>query len=166
MRPFITPRQRRNLKKYSPLFLVCIVVMLLVALLGSYLHGQTPAHTATLNAIATAEYVELDSALSTFDTIGYPNADLMGNIMPTLHLRFHAASVLDELLVSQYGEQYRLIDPEVYRYINLTMQEIETAASQGSSTSLGIENMTVYMMLLRDSLNTRFDLNGAVLPLQ
>lgn len=150
---------------YIPLFGGCIVVMLLVALIAIGIRTGAEPDLNTRDAVAAAELTELNSAIAAFDTIGYPNADILGDILPKLELHFHAASVLDELLIEQYGEEYRLIDAEIYRYIMLTMDEIKTAATQGNSTSLGIENMSVYMLLLRDQLALRFDAQGAILPL-
>lgn len=165
MRLFIAQRGRKKAAKYIAIFCICIALILLSVFIVRHYRTANFGSDATRNAIALAEYDELNAALSVFDTIGYPNADLLGNILPTLHLHFHSAEVLDELLVSQYGEEYRLLDTEVYRYINLTMQEIESAATQGESTALGVENMTVYMMILRENLSNRFDLNGNVQPL-
>ena len=165
MRPFNAQRNRKKAAKYVTYFCVCIVLILLGTIIGRHFLTANSGTEATRNAIALAEQTELNSALSVFDTIGYPNADLLGNVLPTLRLHFHSAAVLDELLVSQYGEEYRLFDPEVYRYINLTIQDIESAATQGDSTALGVENMTVYMMILRENLSNRFDSNGNIQPM-
>ena len=165
MRPFAFLRQKKTVRMYIPFFGGCIIVLLLIALLGSALNTGGSGSTATRDSIAAAEYTELSSAIACFDTVGYPNADLMGDILPTLELHLHAASILDTLLVGEYGEAYRLLDAEVYRYIQLTMDEISNAAAQGLSTELGVENLSVYMLILKNNLSTRFDESGSVLPL-
>jgi len=166
MRTSTQKNPRKYIKPYIRFLLYLLAAILLAGAfwvcVRSAVNGCADANTR--NAIASAEYAELSSALDTFDTIGYPNADIAGEILPELKLRFHAATVLDKLLVHQYGERYALIDPEIYRYITLTMEEIETAVEQGSSTDLGVENLSVYMLLLQDQLAQRFDANGAVLP--
>lgn len=164
MHPFQFLQQRKSVRMYIPFFGGCIIVLLAVALLGSMLGRGSAAPLATRDAIAGAEREELSSAIAVFETIGYPNADLTGDIMPKIELHLHAAEILDALLASEYGEDARLLDSELYRYIQLCMTEINTAAAQGDSTELGVENLGVYMLILKNDLAVRFDENGALLP--
>jgi len=166
MRMSSQKKPSKTIKPYIRFLLLLLTVILLAGAVwaGIRFAVSSCADENTRNAIASAEYAQLSSALETFDTIGYPNADIAGQILPELRLRFHAATVLDELLAHQYGERYALIDAEIYRYITLTMEEIDSAVAQGASTDLGVENLRVYMLLLQDQLAQRFDADGAVLP--
>jgi len=152
---------------YIPFIAACIALVLIVALIVASVQnaGRSGAIDSVRDSLGAAEYTELSAALASFDTVGYPNADLMGDIMPTLALRFHCAERLDAVLTGEYGEKYSLLDAEVYRYIQLTMSEIESAFAQGLSTSQGVENLGVYMLLLRQNLTGRFDANGNLLPI-
>ena len=155
-------------RMYIPFIALCITLVLVVALIAASIAnaGRSGTIDSTRNSLGAAEYTELSAALASFDTVGYPNADLMGDIMPTLKLRFHCAERLDAVLTGGFGEKYTLLDPEVYRYIQLTLSEIESSFAQGQSTSQGVENMGVYMMMLRQNLTGRFDANGNLLPIQ
>ena len=94
---------------YILLFGGCICVMLLVALIASAIRSGESAESASLNALAAEERTELEAALAVFDTIGYPNADIAGEILPAMRLHFHTATTLDSLIVytveirSRYG---------------------------------------------------------------
>lgn len=142
------------------------VLGVLLFLAGKWVFSPVPsAEIATRNAIASAEQQELLTAVSCFERIGYPNADLAGDILPTLEKHLHAASTLDAVLCGTCGTQYSLLDGEVLRYVTLTMAELHTAVKQGTSTDAGIENLSVYMLMLKNSLGERFDAKGAVLAL-
>ena len=164
MHLFAGIRKNKRSGLYILLFGGCICVMLLVALIASAIRSGESADTATLNAIAAEERSELEAALAVFDTIGYPNADIAGEILPAMRLHLHTATTLDSLIIANYGAEYSLLDEDVLRYINLTLDELEAAATQGHSTELGVENLGVYMLILRNDLDTRFDEQGAVLP--
>ena len=166
MRTISRIKQNKRAGMYILLFGGCICVMLLVALIASAIRSGERAESASLNALAAEERTELEAALAVFDTIGYPNADIAGEILPAMRLHFHTATTLDSLIVSCYGAEYSLLDEDVLRYINLTLDELETAAQQGNSTELGVENLGVYMLILRNDLGARFDEQGAILPLE
>ncbi len=153
-------------RMYIPFIIACIALVLVVALIVAATQnaGRSGTIDSARNSLGAAEYTELAAALASFDTVGYPNADLMGDIMPTLRLHFHCAERLDSVLTGEFGEKYSLLDAEVYRYIQLTMSEIENAFAQGLSTSQGVENMGVYMLMLRQNLTGRFDAGGNLLP--
>lgn len=165
MRLISRPKLNKTVRRSIKFFTILIACMLLVAVFASVVRANYTEQVKTRNAIAAAELAELESALEAFDTIGYPNADLPGVILPSLRLHFHSACVLEELIVSHYGEEYGLIDAEVLRYIELTLDEISTASAQGNSTDLGVENLGVYMLILRNNLDARFDADGGLLPL-
>ena len=164
MRIFTQVRQQKHAKMYILLFGGCIFVMLLVAVIASAIRSGESELETVRNSIAAQEKAELEAALEIFDTIGYPNADLAGDILPSLRLHFHTATAFDQLLTNTFGEEYALIDGDVLRYINLTLDELETAVSQGSSTDLGTENLGVYMLILRNDLPLRFDGEGTLMP--
>ncbi len=159
------PRPAKGNALYKGALIGVIIGMLLTAVCMNLFNRGASPDVETRNTIASAEQRELQSALACFDTVGYPNADLLGDIMPTLEVHLHAASALDEILVESCGAEYGLIDPEVYRYVQLSMSEILSAAEQGMSTDLGVENLRVYMLILKNNLAVRFDAEGAVLPL-
>ncbi len=158
--------RRVSTRMYIPFIALCIVLALLIALIIAMANGAGRSGTidSVRNSLGAAEYSELSAALAAFDTVGYPNADLMGDIMPSLKLRFHCAERLDAVLSGEFGASYSLLDAELYRYIQLTMGEIESAFAQGQSTSQGVENLGVYMLMLRQNLTGRFDANGSLLP--
>lgn len=160
-------QRKISTRMYIPCIAGCILVLLLISLItvASRSGGRTRAIADARNSVAAAEYTELRAALGSFDTVGYPNADLMGDIMPTLRTSFHAANILEGILAGEYGTAYSLLDAEVYRYIQLTMDEIDNAFAQGQSTAQGVENLRVYMLLLKENLEGRFDANGALLPM-
>ena len=164
MRIFTGIRQKKTAKMYILLFGGCIFAMLLVALIAAAIRSGESEGEAIRNTIAMQEKIELEDALAAFDTIGYPNADLPGDILPALRLHFYTATTLDQLLVSSFGEEYALIDADVLRYINLTLEELESAVRQGNSTDLGVENLGVYMLILRNDLALRFSSEGVLLP--
>lgn len=158
--------RRRILKPYILPLIYCLAGMLLAGAIFAGVNGFS-THTAdsdTLSAIASAENAEWTGAFDAFDTIGYPNADIHGDILPRIQLHFYSAETLDQLLSQQYGAQYSLIDPEIYRYVTLTIEEIEAAAQQGTSIEPMIENLRVYMLMMQEGLAQRFDANGNILP--
>lgn len=166
MRLFTSRPVRKPAKPYIPFLLGCIAFLLLAAAMftfaGTIFKGG--ADEDTRNAIAAAEYTELSLALDAFDTIGYPNADVEGDVLPRLKLHLHAANVLDALLINEYGAKYSMIDAEVYRYITLTLEEIDAAFAQNTSPDAGIENLRVYMLLLQNQLSGRINEQGQLLP--
>lgn len=144
----------------------CIIVLLAVMLIITSMRPAAMNVTpdAARDSLARLEYDQLNLAMASYDTIGYPNADITGDILPTIDKYLNCAYEADKLLIADYGAEYSLFDDEIYRYMLQSMQEIKSACEQGISPTQGIENLGVYVLEMRALLPTRFDQNGSVLP--
>ncbi len=166
MNLFRSLSKSKKMPVYIPVCLFLVIVVLAVLLLRSGMESSTKSDDskAVRDSIAATEYTQLLNAMSKYDTIGYPNSDITGDVLPTIEKYLNCANELDKLITANYGTSYSIFDEKTYDYMLQAVQEIDAAVKQGTSTTLGIENLGVYVLQLRASLPSRFASDGSLLP--
>lgn len=166
MKPFSWGRKSTSMHTYLFYGVCALVLILLIAviLLGIGRSQKSSSLDSTRDALANAEREQLEAMFAQHDTIGYPNADPLGDVLPSMNLYFHTAVTLDGLLAEEYGLEYKLLNDDVTRFVELTMQELVNALTQGQDPSQSYENLGTYVIMLRDSLTTRFLPGGELIP--
>ena len=166
MKPFSWGRKSTTMHTYLFYGLCAVVLALLIAviLLAVGKTQKSSSLDSTRDALANTEREQLEEMFARHETIGYPNADPLGDVLPSMNLYFHTAVTLDSLLAEEYGSEYKLLNDDVTRFVELTMQELVTALTQGQDASQSYENLGTYIIMLRDSLTTRFLPGGELIP--
>ena len=107
---------------------------------------------------------DLNMALRTFDQASLPSVDLAGEVVPGMRQYLYAANSFNEVLVSQYGQSASIVDENLYRQINLALDDIEKLVVKGQSTDNALSQLGQYMATLKTTMEEKFSFNNLLLP--
>ena len=119
---------------------------------------------AGYNLMAGHIQTDLNMALRTFDQASLPSVDLAGDVVPGMRQYLYAASSFNEVLVSQYGQNASFVDENLYRQINLALDDIEKLVVKGQSTDNALSQLSQYMATLKTTMEEKFSFNNLLLP--
>ncbi len=165
--------QRKRRRDYR-LRQVPPVVWVLLALAAALLFGAVTAQvskgrlndqiTATREQLAVRIQNNLNQALTSFDEMGRKNIDGQRQLLPEVKRYLYTADLLNDMLRDGYGDNYSLMDENLYALMESAMAEYERLLTQGQSAAEVHESLSAYMEQISSVLNTRFGVNGMILP--
>jgi len=161
------PRATAHRSTMYPVYAVIAVIVALVIALSvvSILLAQRSKRLeAGYNMMTGHIQTDLNMALRTFDQASLPSADLAGEVVPGMRQYLYAANSFNEVLVSQYGQGASIMDDNLYRQINLALDDIVKLVGKGQSTDDALSQLSQYMATLRATMEEKFSFNNLLLP--
>ena len=162
--------KRRNYKHPGEKYLILGVagmfaLMLIMMLSASSGRNRLEAQLdETREIMAASIQSDMNEVLRASENIDRKNADLAGEVLPTMRLYMYAANEMNDALIETFGDEYSMIDPELYASFESIMGEFDQLLAAGQSTDSAKEKMTACMAGFRTDLTHRFTADGSLLP--
>ena len=160
-RNYHNPREKYILSSLGGAFLLLILLVLIGFNGKSRLHLKL---TDTQDMLAASIQSDVSSAMNCYESIHRKNADLSGDILPTMRRHMYAANEMNRILTETFGEEYSMIDPAQYDSFEAVMEQFDQLLAAGQSTEPAKENLTLCMEDLKNSIAHRFTAEGNLLP--
>ncbi len=139
-----------------------MLVMLVVAFSGRSRMNEQLLETREM--MASSIQSDMSRALDSYGGINRKSADLQGDILPTMRQHMYAANSMNKVLTETYGEEYSMIDKELYDSFQAIMEEFDKRLSAGQSTESAKEQLIACMNGMTAELGNRFGADGLLLP--
>lgn len=141
------------------------VLMLTIILGVSSGKNRTEAQLAeTREIMAASIQSDMNEALRSCENIDRKNADLAGDVLPTMRLHMYAANEMNDALTEVFGEEYSMIDAERHDDFEAIMDEFDRLMVAGHSTDSTKEKLIACMDGFKVALSNRFTADGSLLP--
>lgn len=160
-RSYQNPGERYFLYGLAGIFVLLTVLML------SAFSGKGSLQTQLDEAremMAASIQSDVQQALSSYESIGRKSADLQNDVLPALRRHMHSAYAMNRVLTETFGEEYSMIDDDLYENFENSMQQFDSLLSAGQSTDPAKEILTACMDGMKIALNNRFTDDGNLLP--
>ena len=157
--------RHRQISPFIWVGLALVVALFAWALVAQIGKNQLSAQlSGTRDQLAVRIQDNLNQALSGFDEMSRRSTDAQRELLPEVKRYLYAADLLNDMLRDIYGENYSLMDENLYGLMESTMDEYAQLLSQGQSATEAHDSLSAYMDQISGVLSTRFGVNGMVLP--
>lgn len=157
---------RNPTEKYFFYGLAGVFVLLTVLMLTAF-SGKSSLKLQLDEAremMAASISTDMRQALGSYENIDRKSADLQNDILPTMQQHMHSAYTMNRVLTETFGEEYSMIDAELYESFESIMKHFDNLLAAGQSTDPAKEELVACMDGMKTALNNRFNDEGGLLP--
>lgn len=146
-------------RRYPVYAAIAVGVALVVALIAVSVAKKNITNAYEKGRVQLAQSIQtnINEALRAFDRITLPNADVQGDILPTMRTHLYAARTLNEAMVDTYGITSGVVDAEVFTQIETAIDEVERSIDSGLSIQTARDTLSRYITSMETALIERFE---------
>lgn len=106
--------------------------------------------------LADQAQTEVSIAMNAYNRIHLSGADLEGNLIPAMDEHLYAADRLSTILALSHGEQYGVMDHQLYLQIDQVLSEVTKHLTGGTSTTTTLEQLGTLIDKLQSEMEARY----------
>lgn len=123
MKRFHLKKQRSLVsnRKRIPLYATAAVILALAIAFGAALINRNSVNRALIASrenLVLSVRASITAIARAHERMSRPGADVAGDLLPTMQLNLHTAEALNDVLVDSYGEQYAVLNDDLFRKLN------------------------------------------------
>lgn len=146
--------------------ILAVLLIMTICIFSASLSNMQDAYSSSRNELGERIYSNLYMMYSSYQGALQPGANVQDDILPRMQKYYTAAQTLDDAMAGCFGETYRVLTSTVKSSLNDAFDAYSGAYRMGKSTATAESSMNACMNSLESLLLTRFNAQGAVIPVE